>query len=227
MMEWGEIMENYYKDKLEYQEIKNKKYNQLDTFYNNFINEFRVKLDPEYISLINKLYQRIVNSRPKEIPIGFKEYFRKYIHFDHFNNDFYTIIWDIELAKKLIKIKNLQPRKIRVKDLLGLVDSENIDPVKLIEAEKRVSNNPVILAEYDPFNTYMLIDGNHRVYSKRNQPNLFIEAYILDDFLSLECMADDVFRDLFILHYNIIKLANYYYGYITKEKLDELLINQI
>lgn len=51
-----------------------------------------------------------------------------------------------------------------------------------------------------------------------------MEAYILDDLLSLECMADDVFRYLFILHYNVTNLANYYYRNITKKELDKLLI---
>ena len=217
-------MENYYKDKTEYQKIRNKNFNQLETFYNNFIKEFGEKLDSEYVALINGLYQRIQDSNPKEIQIGFKEYFRKYIHFDHLNNDFYAIIWDIELAKKVIESAKLQPRKTQVKNLLELVDSENIDPIKLIEAEKRVVNNPVIIVEYDPLNAYILIDGNHRVFSKRNQPNSMIEAYVLDDSLSLDCMADDVFKCLFTLHYNVTKLINYYYRKITKEQLDKLLI---
>ena len=220
----GIIMENYFKDKTEYRKLRNKNYNQLETFFNKFIKEFDGKLDPEYIALLNGLYQKIQDSKPKEIPIGFREFFRKYIHFEHLSNDFYAVIWDIELAKKVIESENLQPRKTQVKNLLELVDSDNIDPIKLREAKKRGINNPIIIVEYDPLNAYILIDGNHRVYSKKDQPNLIIEAYVLNDSLSLACMADDVFKSLFALHFNVTKLINYYHKYITKDQLDKLLI---
>lgn len=130
-------MNNFHKDKNEYQNLRDKNFNQLDTFYNSFIRQFGKKLDSEYITLIKRLYQMVQDSRPKELPIGYKEYFRKYIHFHYLNNDFYTIIWDIELAKKIIKSKNLQPKKIRVRDLLDLVDSDSVDNNKLIKAQKK------------------------------------------------------------------------------------------
>lgn len=221
----GVLMYNYNNDKIEYEKLKNNNFNQLDTFYNSFINDFGRKLESKYIVLIKELYQKIQGGRPQEIPIGFNEYFRKYFHFDHFNNDFYTIIWNIELAKKIIKKSNLQPQKVQVKELMKLVDEEYIDRNKLIQVQKIKKSDPVILVDYNPLNAVLMIDGNHRVYSKRQQPNICLDAYILDDFISMDCMADDVFKCLFALHYNITKLINYSVGNISNDELESMLIN--
>lgn len=221
-----EKVQIYYKDKNEYKVLEAKNFNQLDTLYKKFTKDFGCKFDSKYMELIGKIYLRIQSAAKPNISIGDKEYFRKYFHFDEqFNNDFYCIIWDIEFTKQIITSWNMEPQKIKTKDLMEFVDVESIDQLKLNEVRKLKKYDPVILVSYDPINNPVLIDGNHRVYSKKNQPNLYLDAYFLDDFLSIECMAGDVFRYLYALHYNIIKLINYDLGNIAKEDLDEMLIN--
>lgn len=221
-----ENMQGYYIDKKEYKALEAENFSQLDTLYEKFTKDFGYKLDSKYMELIKNLYLRIQGAAKPNISIGDKEYYRKYFYFgEQCNNDFYCIIWDIEFTKQIITSWNMKPQKIKIKDLMEFVDVESIDNSKLQEVRKLKKYEPVILVSYNILNTPILIDGNHRVYSKKNQPNLYLDAYFLDDFLSIECMAGDVFRYLYALHYNITKLINYDIGNITKDELDEMLID--
>ena len=80
------------------------------------------------------------------------------------------------------------------------------------------------LVAYFPHNTVIVIDGNHRVKAQELKRNLYIDAYLLNDNLSMDCMAGDIFRYLYAFHTNATLLINSiksqpYYG-----NLDELLI---
>ncbi len=203
-------MNEYLEDRNEYLDLEKLNFNQMNKFVESFINTYEGKINSKYTTLIKDLFQKFQNSSSPEVNLGHIEYFRKFYHFYDFENNFYCVVWDIDLAKTLIKNRGIKPQKVKVSNLLEYVDIENLSHSKLQEVEKLKKFEPVILSEYDLVNPKILIDGNHRVYSRRNQPNSYLDVYFIDEFLSKESMAGDLFKYLFALHYNVIKIAQFH-----------------
>lgn len=220
-------LKDFLQDFDDYREIEKQNFNKMNNFYNQFIHSYTRKIDSKYIQLIRNQYRAVQTAKKPDIILGSKQYFRKDFHFDYFKNDFYRIIWDVDLLTKLIREADIKPQKLKVKELSNLVETNFIDLEKLQQIKKLKRFDPIILVSYSPLSDKVLIDGNHRLYSRKELPHSTIEAYILDDFFSLEAMAGDVFKKLFALHYNVTTIVRFFDDFSIQRNtsdLDKLLI---
>lgn len=72
----------------------------------------------------------------------------------------FVIVWDISKVEKIVNNERVIRRKITVSELYEIVDKSGFEyETKSYNAEK-----PPVIAYYKPFNTYVIIDGNHRIY---------------------------------------------------------------
>lgn len=181
-------------------------YYKLDSFFSKLENVLMDHKLEEHAKELRNYKKRIDSSAIPKIEFGKKEYFGRTIDFPEFDNNFYNIFWDIERAKKIIKKNNLIPYKIDYSHALNYVDKTNINNARLAFALH--NNEPIIMANYDPLNLDFVIDGNHRVYSRVRSKPRFIVGYVLTTEQSLDSMAGELFRNLFISHYNITKIID-------------------
>lgn len=211
----------------EYKELEKKNFNKMNNFYNRFIHDYNGKIDSKYIQLIRNQYRAAQTAKKPTLDLGSKQFFGKDFHFDYFNNDFYRVFWNVDLLKTLISEAGIKPRRIKVKEISRLVDGHFINPEKLKEVKKLKRFDPIILVFYSPVNDRVLIDGNHRLSSRKEMPHSYIEAYDLDDLFALNGMAGDVFKKLFTLHYNVTTIARFFEDFSVQKntaELDKLLI---
>lgn len=72
----------------------------------------------------------------------------------------FVIVWDISKVEKIVNNERVIRRKITISELYEIVDKSGSEyETKSYNAEK-----PPVIAYYKPFNTYVIIDGNHRIY---------------------------------------------------------------
>ncbi|AMA72915.1 hypothetical protein ACH33_08630 [Aneurinibacillus sp. XH2] len=196
-----------------------KNFYKLDNFFESLIFYLKSNGLSHFESVIDSYKIAIKSSEEPEIAWHFKEYYRRNIDFPEFQNDFYKIIWDISQANLIIKRDKIKPKKIPLGLALQYVDISGIEWPRLAKAAS--NENPIIIVEYDPLNLSFVIDGNHRVYSRRNSPYKLIPAYILNTQQSIESMAGELFRNIFKTHYNITKIVNHGRN---KSKLEQILL---
>jgi hypothetical protein len=176
---------------------------QIDKFVDWSINELE-KLYPGKYGHLVKQYKAEIDNSPIPNLKEEKEYHAREVIYN-IPGEYYKIFWDIEIVKQVISQQKIKVESFPITQTLGFADFNHLDRTRLDHAKS--NNNPIILAEFNPLNTYYVIDGNHRLYSQRSSQSS-IEGYILNTQNSLDCMAGELFGNLFKLHYNITKIFN-------------------
>ncbi|MEK4444120.1 MULTISPECIES: hypothetical protein [unclassified Niallia] len=196
-------------------------FHKLDNFFSDFFIEYSDSIEIRHLNLMEDLYKKLKNAPvPNFSRFGMKQFYHREFYFD--DEDFFSLYWDIELATKIIKRNKLKPEAVPVKYLLdGLTQ---LNPSKVQSCINFTKVNPIFIVAYDPHNTVIVIDGNHRVKAQELKRNPYIDAYLLNDTLSMECMAGDIFRYLYAVHTNATLLVNSIENQSYNGNLDDLLI---
>lgn len=129
------------------------------------------------------------------------------------NEHFYTISWDIEKAKEIIRRNKLPVYQMEVKDLWKSVSQENLDLNYINNVLSYEESEPIIVVFYAPLNAYITIDGNHRLakqyYKNRNGK---ISLYLLEPDFHITAMCGEYYRVMYKINHNLQVLNNYVLG---------------
>ena len=173
----------------------------IDKFVDWAIKELENLYPGEYKHLV-KQYKAKIDSSPMPTLKDEKEYHARDVIYN-LPGEYYAVLWDIELVQQVIYQQKIKVESVPIPRILGFADFNQLDPTRLSHSES--NNNPIIIAEFSPLNTWFVIDGNHRLYSQKDSQSS-IKGYILNTQQSMDCMAGDLFVNLFKLHYNVTKI---------------------
>jgi len=142
------------------------------------------------------------------------------------NDNYYTLHWNIDYAKEIIKQLNLQPLNLSVEALVNVVDEDNVD--KRYFGMSLQNDEPIIVAYYpllDGDKHHIILDGNHRVASRYKNSITSVKGYLLMPDEHYHALQSAIDRLLLIIHQNIIALVEFTTGKIEKAELDGMLDN--
>jgi hypothetical protein len=139
------------------------------------------------------------------------------------DEDYYTTIWSISRAEKIISDSDHCLVYAPIDMLVHTVCRQKIDVGHLPAA--LANNNPIITAQYLFFDPgCIILDGNHRVFSRHLARQQYILTYLLSPQQHLQAMAGDLFRTLFKIHSNLLAICHYMLGHITASTLSKHLL---
>lgn len=166
---------------------------------------------PELKHEISK-YKQIIRNSNREIALHISkeslfderiEYYEQTV--DLYGGSYYTITWNIGLAKNIAKKHYPQNPNMEfyLPTIAKFVDADTLDKAYFHQA---LQNNEPIIAAYHPGvdPPFVIIDGNHRVMSKVNAGEKYISGYLLKPTMHLECMASTLDQALYIMHHNLV-----------------------
>ncbi|MGN4750247.1 hypothetical protein [Bacillus cereus group sp. MYBK220-1] len=132
------------------------------------------------------------------------------------NENYYSISWDINKAKTLIKDKEIRFQKMKIEILWKNVSTEYID-YKYVNNELSFQYyEPIIVVFYAPLNEYIVIDGNHRLAKQRmKKPEGNINVYLLEPDDHIKVMCGELFRTCYKIMHNVTVISNYLLGNIN------------
>ncbi len=142
------------------------------------------------------------------------------IYMDESDTHKYQLIWDINKAQRLIQQHQLPIDTIAIQHILPSIDHSKLTPAHL-SVQKAKDNTPIIIVELTLTNQFVLIDGNHRVFSRfQHRINADIPCYLLTYDMMLQALADPKFVQLYQMHHNLYVIANYMFGNIPDVSYD-------
>ena len=117
----------------------------------------------------------------------------------------FVIVWDISKVEKIVNNERVIRRKIKVSELYEIVDKSGFEyETKSYNAEK-----PPVIAYYKPFNTYVIIDGNHRIYDAYHSGKKEIEVIVLNEEQMISSLVNKDYVVLYKIHWNLQYICNY------------------
>ena len=136
------------------------------------------------------------------------------------DNQYYEISWNIAKAKDLLKQCGAPIVQL---SLDKIADSIFEKDLTLAHVEKaRQNNNPIIVTFYEPTQSFVVIDGNHRAYAKlQDKKETTIDAYILSPQGHMASMCSTLDYALYMFAHNLNLFGNYVCGEIEYENLLE------
>lgn len=166
-------------------------------------------------------YVEILKKSPAYYPVAEGQTYTRLFEFEDGRSK-YEIEWQISMAVNYAK-KNLDSLQVGLIRLKNIIDSVDTTWINRSREEYALKNNaPIILANYDPLNKLIIIDGNHRVYAQfKNNPNGAINAILFKPEEHLLFMCGSVHRLLYKIHHNVVVFTNYKLGLIEKYEYKE------
>lgn len=197
----------------------------LNSFFDAILND---KLIPQKQNLYHNLkkvikhYRNVLpefEKRPVQLLNEDGQVFSNQILFDNIGLDsFYEIAWDINKALYIIQALQIQPIAVPLKELMELINLNEIDHQHLQVAQNNTS--PAIIVRYAPLNDDFVIDGNHRIaghYAANPQGNF--PVYLLKNPLHINAMYSDLDVALYCIHQNLNSILNYIGGNVKSVEL--------
>lgn len=132
------------------------------------------------------------------------------------DDDFYTIMWDIRKTESIINRDIIKPTILPLEELFIDAKPRHHELTRDYLAVSLKNNAPIIAAWFPMVESrshVVVIDGNHRVYSKYKAGQQQIPAYILNPNQHTEAMIGDIHRYLFAVFNNITWIFEYMAGY--------------
>lgn len=159
------------------------------------------------------------------LPKG-QQFFVQDVYMDSSDDYKYELIWDIHKAQQLIQQHQLPVHTIDVADILPSIDSRTLNAAYL-SIQKAQDATPIILAEFTLINEMIIIDGNHRLFSRHQyRTGSNIPCYLLPHDIMIQALADPKFVQLYQMHHNLTVMANYMFGNIPQVSYDPNERNQ-
>ncbi|WP_144553369.1 hypothetical protein [Bacillus sp. X1(2014)] len=158
-------------------------------------------------------YENIINSSSIGRPIKPGDYtFKMNLR----NGDFYDINWDIQKVKRVIRKKRVKSKQINIKPLLNYIDSSGIDISALSSAFQ--NTEPIIIGQMAPDllppRGEVILDGNHRVYSRHQKGINNVSAFIVPFEEHIKAVTGDIYKNLVKINFNLILIMKYMTGFI-------------
>ncbi len=147
-----------------------------------------------------------------------RQYYSREFSLDNDFKYWYKMHWDINKAQEIINAKKISIYQFEVEKLHEQVDVKDLDSKKLKKAD---NSSPIIVAEYDPLNMPIVIDGNHRLHNAYKKRQKYINGYCLDPVVQQEAMPSELLKVLFRIHHNIGVISNYVLGNIERIEYSE------
>jgi hypothetical protein len=125
--------------------------------------------------------------------------------------DFYQVSWTISKAKEVIENHNLPIIDFNVDILSREIDIDSLNHSHLNNTLN--NNDPVIVVRYPVTNMnsggLIVIDGNHRVYSRKINSIPTVKGYLLDVDHQYEALSGEFDRTIYKIHSNIHYMLDY------------------
>lgn len=181
------------------------------------------------IELIGKYEESLINLWMKR-SCEIKEYlshipddhevYTRYMDFGQFQ---IPLIWNIELLKKELPDLGIPVQKVDLDSIVQHIPTEEInqDKLKIVAS----INNPIIIAEFEPFKTNFAIDGNHRAYEKKYLSNeTEISAYVLPSEVHKKYFMHPFYTRFYHALINVNRIDRYLNRKKNKKLLKDILI---
>ena len=201
-------------------------------------NKLDYVLSEEYISLC--VANRKVNDYkqlPKVLDI-YKELINEYEGFPLMMSDqqfyetkitfpkgnYYEIAWDTLRARQIIEEEKIPIRTLDVEYLKNCIDVKNINRSNLKDALE--NDEPIIVISYPILNqehAHIVIDGNHRAYSRHLNGVKGVAGYILEPPQHLWAMLSPLFQVLYLIHQGVVTIIDYMQGKVSAEELSAII----
>lgn len=133
------------------------------------------------------------------------QFFECEFYVDSTKKSKYTMVWDVEKAKEIIKRDEVILQDYSINRYINNFDATEINEAKLMMSKN--STTPVIFGKYSPCQSDVLIDGNHRFRNAIESASVTLPAYVLSIKQTLECMLNETFRTLYKVHHNMIVIT--------------------
>ena len=131
----------------------------------------------------------------------------------HFNvktnieQDNFDLYYLIDKANKIIKSEDVKKCSLPISTLYS--DISNLEKFKKDNLKGKIIDDfePIIVSNFIPINTYIVIDGNHRINEARNQGYKIIKAFIIPPIYN-SFLMDEKSYNLYVFYHNITTLYN-------------------
>ena len=131
----------------------------------------------------------------------------------HFNvktnieQDNFDLYYLIDKANKIIKSEDIKNCSLPISTLYS--DISNLEKFKKDNLKGKIIDDfePIIVSNFIPINTYIVIDGNHRINEARNQGYEIIKAFIIPPIYN-SFLMDEKSYNLYVFYHNITTLYN-------------------
>jgi hypothetical protein len=134
----------------------------------------------------------------------------------------YEMVWSVPLAQKVIEQGTAMHMDFFVPAIANYVDASNLKPYHLQTA---LSNpRPIIVADYPCIRALVVIDGNHRVFSRYTAGIRYVEGYRLSPELHMQAMVSDYHRTLYKVNTNLSVILGYMLNSMTMEQVQKDLL---
>lgn len=117
----------------------------------------------------------------------------------------FIIVWDISKVEKIINCEETIRSRMNVKELYEIIDKSGFE----YEEKSCSTEKPPVIAYYKPFNTYVVIDGNHRIYDAYHEGKKELEVIVLTEEQMINALVNEDFAVLYKIHWNLQYIFNY------------------
>lgn len=141
----------------------------------------------------------------------FQEYFIvqpgvQYFEYECFvGNGRFVLVWDISKIKKIVAYEKVIRSKVKVAELYKIIDKSGFEH----ETKSYSAETPPVIAYYKPFNTYVVIDGNHRIYDAYHSGKKDMEVIVLNEEQMIASLENEDYIILYKIHWNLQYIFNY------------------
>ena len=138
------------------------------------------------------------------VPVGTSELFQIPIT-TGIGQDYYNLVWNV-LEPEFYDIK---PELVSIDEKNIFSDPKRLEPPKLAKyLNAKLINPTIILACHSAINTWIVIDGNHRLHASRINGMKSINAVCLTPAQHVDYMLSEQMKALYKVHHNLFLLMN-------------------
>lgn len=124
-------------------------------------------------------------------------------------NDYYTMYWNIDKLTTSNEIGKIRTVDFNIHFTRLIFNSELIEQtVKDIVRDGEI-NEPILLAWYSPIDSFIIIDGNHRLQTAKKLSLTNIKARILTPDIHIKYMVNELCRNLYRIHHNLVMMQKF------------------
>lgn len=162
--------------------------------------------------------KKIGYNEKKLLSVLTNESFTQEIGLSNTENSFYTVNWNIDELKQLIKKYHLKSQTVEIESVLNRLSSGSVpyidESIPLKEDPIIVLDNPLI----SEIPKIIVADGNYRTVRKFMRGDKTIELYLIPPNIHLQGMMDKTSVISYKIHYNCFQIIHYMLGEISDFK---------
>lgn len=124
----------------------------------------------------------------------------------------FNLVWDVSKVETVVKCDKVICQKAIVKELYEIIDKSGFE----YEGRSHSTNEPPTIVYYKPFNKYVVIDGNHRIYDAYQNGKKELDVWVLNEEQMIKTLVNEDYMMLYKIHWNLQYIFNYLAGNIEK-----------